>query len=125
VAELKRVLLVDDEEAILFAFRQMLKAASVEIDTASTLDDSKRLLMEKNYHAVIADLRLTGANNIEGFEVVKAARTLRPKAVIIVVTAYGGDETKQRVFDLGADFYLEKPVSPLRIKEILSHSGVY
>jgi DNA-binding response OmpR family regulator len=105
-----RILLVDDEEAILFAFRQVLKGPKIIVDTASTVDDAKRLLDQRAYGGVIADLRLTGANKMDGFEVVSYARLAQPACKIIVATAYGDEKTKAHILGLGADWYFEKPV---------------
>ena len=119
----KRILLVDDEEAILFAFRQILRSPELLVDTAATVEKAKELIASTQYSGVVADLRLSGATNIEGYEVVQFARETQPKCVVIVLTAYGGDDTKKRVSELGADCYLEKPVSPQAVKEILRARG--
>jgi len=42
----------------------------------------------------------------------------------MVVTAYGGDDIKKTIHDLGADYYFEKPVSPQKIKEVLAQHGI-
>jgi CheY-like chemotaxis protein len=42
-----------------------------------------------------------------------------------VITAYGGEKIRKTVFDTGADHYLEKPVSPQRIREVLGTMGIY
>ena len=121
----RRVLLVDDEEAILFAFAQLLKAQDVQIDIASNMQDAITLLEKNDYLAVVADLRLSGSSDLEGYQVVRKARESNPASIIIVVTAYGGEETQQKVMDLGADYYFEKPVSPNAIKELLQSKAVY
>ena len=118
-----RILLVDDEEAILFAFRQILKGPNTSVDTATTVDDAKRLIDKESYAAVVADLRLTGANKMDGYEVVSYAHQAQPACKIVVATAYGGDETKSHVLGLGADWYFEKPVSPRIVKEKLQTLG--
>ncbi|MBD3393266.1 MAG: response regulator [Chitinivibrionales bacterium] len=121
----RRILLVDDEDAILLAFSKVLSGPTVEIDSASTLEDAKRLLGERVYAAVIADLRMSGAAIMDGFVVISEAKKRNPATKIIVITAYGGNHTKDKVFSLGADMYLEKPVSPGNVKEILESMGVY
>jgi DNA-binding response OmpR family regulator len=120
-----RVLIVDDETAILFAFSQYFKSPTIIIETASTLEEAADLLKQHAYGAVIADLRLTGTTNIEGYEVVRQARLLQPSCKIVVVTAYGGDDIKKTVNDLGADLYFEKPVSPQKLKEVLKQYGIF
>jgi DNA-binding response OmpR family regulator len=119
-----RILLVDDEEAILFAFRQVLKGPRTSVDTAPTVEEAKQLLDRQPYGAMIADLRLTGANKMDGLEVVSYARQAQPACKIIVATAYGDEMTKAHVLDIGADWYFEKPVSPRVVKEKLIDLGV-
>jgi DNA-binding response OmpR family regulator len=119
------ILIVDDEPAILFAFSQFLKSPTIVIETASTLEDAVDVLKLRQFDAVVADLRLTGTANIEGYEVVRSVKLFQDACTIIVVTAYGGDGIKNTVFQLGADFYFEKPVSPQKIKDTLKQRGIY
>jgi DNA-binding response OmpR family regulator len=119
-----RILIVDDEPTILFAFSQYLKSPTVIIETASTFEEAVDVLKRQTFGAVIADLRLTGTTNIEGYEVIRQARRLQPSSKIMVVTAYGGDDIKKTIHDLGADYYFEKPVSPQKIKEVLAQHGI-
>jgi DNA-binding response OmpR family regulator len=119
-----RILIVDDEPTILFAFSQYLKSPTVIIETASTFEEAVDMLKRQTFGAVIADLRLTGTTNIEGYEVIRQARRLQPSSKIMVVTAYGGDDIKKTIHDLGADYYFEKPVSPQKIKEVLAQHGI-
>jgi DNA-binding response OmpR family regulator len=121
---MERILLVDDEEAILFAFKKVLSAPSVTVDTAQTLKEALSLIQLKSYSAVIADLRLTGAEAIEGFEVIREAKRMQTDCKVIVVTAYGGNGTQEKVVQLGADCYFEKPVSPQKVKEMLQSKGI-
>ena len=126
MAERKRkILLVEDEDAILFAFKRVLSGPAITVDTAQTLDEAKGQLAQSSYQAVIADLRLSGATVTEGFEVIKETRRTQKDCRIIVVTAYGKSNTRETVFELGADFYLEKPVSPQKVKEVLQSMGVF
>jgi DNA-binding response OmpR family regulator len=120
----KRILLVDDEEAICLAFKKILQTPAVEVDTAPTLEAAKKLLHERIYSSVIADLRLSGAAIHDGFVVISETKKKQPEAKIIIITAYGGNHTKKQVFALGADAYLEKPVSARKVKEMLTSMGV-
>ena len=57
----KRILVVDDEEAMLFGFTRVLQSPALDIDTAQSLDEAKKLIQNKKYHVIIADLRLTNS----------------------------------------------------------------
>jgi DNA-binding response OmpR family regulator len=114
-----RILLVDDEPAIRFAFSQMLNTSELSVDTATDVPEAKHFLAANQYRAVIADLRLTGGATMEGFEVIREAKRVQPECKVIVITAYGGDDIKKAVFELGADSYLEKPVSAKTVSDLL------
>ncbi len=121
VNRMGKILLVEDEDAILFAFKKVLSVPSVSVDTAQSLEEARAYLGQNEYHAVIADLRLSDATTIEGFEVIRETKRLQSHCTIIVLTAYGKNDTREKVFELGANYYLEKPVSPQKIKEMLQN----
>jgi DNA-binding NtrC family response regulator len=121
----RRILLVDDETSILFAFSQYLKAPGVEIDTAETGDQANALIEKNEYCAAVVDLRLTGAIALEGLKVIQALKKRYPRCTVVVVTAYGGVEIRNDVERVGADFYYEKPTSPKVVRDALLQRGVY
>ena len=63
--------------------------------------------------------RLTNSTEMEGLEIIRFTKEKQPECKLIVLTAYGEKDTKEKVHALGADFYFEKPVSPKNIKEII------
>jgi len=117
-------MVVDDEEAILFAFQKILQKSNIEIDTARSLEEVTRLLDKNTYAAVISDLRLTGVDDLDGLLVVRETRKRQPKTRVILITAYGGHEIQDLAHTAGADLYMEKPVSPTGIIETLNSLGI-
>jgi DNA-binding response OmpR family regulator len=122
---IKKILVVDDEDAILFAFSRVLMQPNIEVHTAQTLNEALDLLQKNVYNAVIADLRLSGTTSNDGYTVIQKTAESQKECRIIVMTAYGDEKTKETVFSLGADFYLEKPVSPNKVKELIASMGIY
>lgn len=120
----RRILVVDDEEAIIFAFQRTFTNSGFDVDVAENLPDAKSLIDLHSYQVVIADLRLSDSTQMEGFEVVQYARKNQPKVKIIVITAYGDNQTRDHVFKLGADIYLEKPTTPKKVRKILASIGI-
>ncbi|MFZ2493994.1 MAG: response regulator [Thermoanaerobaculia bacterium] len=112
-----RILLVDDEEAILLSFTRLLSHASFHVDTARRIEDAEALLKENQYAVVITDLRLTGVLGEEGLEILRYAHEKNPGAAVILVTGYGNPEIMNRAFELDAAFYFEKPVEPKQLLE--------
>lgn len=117
----RRVLLVDDESAVLFAYRKYLKRIGCEVDTADSKKVARRLLESIKYEYAILDIRLSDMFGEEGIELMKYARCLQPGIKLIMITAYGSQEVRDKALDNGADAYLEKPVSIHHIQKILEN----
>jgi len=120
-----RILLVDDEESILFAFTRILDNSPVLLDTASNFDDAFFLMSKYTYAAIIADLRLTGTEDYDGLLIIKEAKSLQSNALVILNTAYGENTVKNLTYKLGADYYFEKPLSPSKIISVLKKEHIY
>lgn len=119
----KRVLVVDDEEAILLAFKKLLQKPNLEIDTCDNLEDAKSLIDSHVYDVVIADLRLSGTLGQEGFEIITYLKSKYPQSVAALITAYGSHGIEEKARAIGAEFYFEKPVSINNLQKILGSIG--
>lgn len=113
------VLLVDDEPAILFAYDKILRSIGCEVDTAASKAEAAALLEKNRYDFAILDICLTSSLTEEGIELARHARKLDSGIKLIMITAYGSQETMKRALAAGVDHYLEKPISVLRIREII------
>ncbi|HEX9079711.1 MAG TPA: response regulator [Desulfuromonadaceae bacterium] len=118
--EQRRVLIVDDEAAILFAYRRLIEGGGYVVDACGTLVEAVEHIMSHPYFAVITDLRLTG-NDADGLAVLTYVRTRQPGARVIVVTGYDGEESARAAFALEVSFYFRKPLEPSVILEALRH----
>ncbi|NLE02030.1 MAG: response regulator [Fibrobacter sp.] len=122
---MKRILLADDEESLLLAYKKLLYSPGIQIDTTQTVSEAAGLLKENFYDAIIVDLRLEGSAEMDGIEIICHARALYPEIKIIVLTAYSDTPIKDTVLNAGASYFLEKPTSAFQIKTLLSVMGVY
>ena len=120
----RRLLIVDDETAILLGFKKLIQTAGVEVDTAETLEDALDLLDRLDYQFVITDLKLGGPSGEDGFEVIRAAKRKKKGAVVILITGYGTQEVMERALSIGASSYYEKPVSAVALKDALIKLGM-
>src|SRR5262249_13908910 len=114
------ILIVDDEETILFAMRDYLTASGGEVDYAQDLDEAGALVFAHHYALVIADLWLSGLWGAEGLENVSPRRKRSPGTRVVVLTAYGTQETESEALRRGADAVLRKPKPLNQILQIVS-----
>ena len=101
-----RILAVDDEEVILSSFRKILVYAGYSIDTVERGSEALGLIRQHDYDFIFTDLKMP---EMDGVELTKAARHLRPDIDIIVITGYASIETAVETVKLGAMAYVEKP----------------
>jgi DNA-binding NtrC family response regulator len=114
-----RVLIVDDEPAICFAYRKVLEREQFNFDICETVEAAISLLQRETYFAVISDVRFGGSDNEEGVYLAKVVRREQPESKMILVTGYGSDELKHTAYELGVSHYFEKPVKPSLILTLL------
>src|SRR5262245_219478 len=69
-----RLLIVDDEALITFSMRRYFQAQGFEVDCAAELPDAERLVTDRCYDVVIADLRLSGLGSVEGLDLIDFVR---------------------------------------------------
>ena len=120
----QRILIVDDEKAILLAFKKLLKSPNIMADTAETIDEAENLLKKNIYNVVIVDLRLTGVDGEEGLEIIKYVKEFNPETNVILVTGYGSSAVMEKAQALGVAFYFEKPVSSEILKNALKSLNI-
>jgi len=101
-----RILAVDDEKIILDSLRKMLVLGGYSIDTVESGSEALGLIRKRDYDFVFTDLKMPG---MDGVEVTKAVKHLRPDIDVVVVTGYGTIETAVETVQYGAMDYVEKP----------------
>jgi DNA-binding response OmpR family regulator len=119
-----RLLIVDDEAAILFALGDFLTRKGYEVDRASHREQAGALLAAGAYALVIVDLRLGVHEPRGGLEVLRRLRERQPETPAILLTAYGSAEVEAALAGLGPVRLLWKPQPLARIlqevEELLS-----
>jgi|WetSurMetagenome_2_1015567.scaffolds.fasta_scaffold210659_2 two-component system, NtrC family, response regulator PilR len=121
----KRILLIDDEDVILFGFSKVLKEPGIELDCAQTLEEAKKCISAHNYDGAIIDLRLSNSARLEGLECVRFLRSSQTGCRIIVLTAYGDNDSWEQAEEWGVDLFLEKPIEPEVIRKTLKTFDIY
>jgi DNA-binding response OmpR family regulator len=102
----RRILLVDDEVAVLLTLKAVLEISGFDVDTAASAREGKSKLRTHEYHMVITDMRME--SDAAGAEVIAAARTAPCHPAVALLTAFPlADEDWQ---SMGADKMLVKPM---------------
>ena len=102
----RRILLVDDEVAVLLTLKAVLEISGFDVDTAASGREGKSKLRTREYHMVITDMRME--NDAAGMEVVAAARSASYHPAIAMLTAFPVAEDDWQ--GMGADKMLVKPM---------------
>jgi len=115
----KRILVVDDEEAIRFSLHEGLTHAGYNVRTATSGEECLETLKEWTPHLLLLDLRLTGKN---GFQVLRDVKQLYPSILVIMMTAYGDTKGAVEAIKLGAINFLDKPFDFDNLLKLLDES---
>jgi DNA-binding NtrC family response regulator len=102
----RRILLVDDELAILLTLKAILEMNGFEVETADSADKAIKKLSAAEYNMVITDLRME--KETSGFDVIRFAKKLPYNPATAILTAFPtlGNNWQQE----GANQLLVKPV---------------
>lgn len=108
-----RILLVDDESAILRSFRYCLEDEGYSVATASSAQQAENLLQRQAFDLCFLDLRLGDDN---GLDVLAQMRVQAPWMRVVIVTAHSAVDTAVDAMQAGAADYLVKPCSPDQLR---------
>lgn len=102
---MKRILVIDDEEAVCGFFEKILSEKGYEVISALDARAGLRLVKKLKPDLVIIDMNMPGINGMEGLRLIKETGDIP----VIIVTGYGTMETVREAMRLGAYDYLTKP----------------
>ena len=103
---MSRILIVDDEASICWAFREFLADEGHEVSVAASAEEGLELASGGDLDAVVLDVRLPG---MDGLTALRGFQERIGPAPIIVITAFGNLETVVQAMEGGAFDYLAKP----------------
>ena len=101
-----RILAVDDEPVILDALRKILALDGFSVDTVESGPEALGLVQRNDYDFVFTDLKMPG---MDGIQVVKGVKHLRPDTDVAVITGYATIESAVETMRDGAVDYIQKP----------------
>ena len=103
-----RILVIDDEDVIRSLFKATLEEEGHEVVTANTGAEGIQCVKERDFDLVFLDLRLP---DIEGAEVLREIKNVRPTLLVTIITGYPGSEMMERALREGPLGVMNKPFS--------------
>jgi signal transduction histidine kinase/DNA-binding response OmpR family regulator len=106
----QRVLVVDDEAAILRVIAESLSLRKILADVAKTAEEALDLMSKNDYAVVVTDKNLPG---MDGIALMKEVKTRSPNTEIIIITGYASVDSALDAIGAGAFDYIPKPFPSL------------
>ncbi|MBN1827795.1 MAG: sigma-54-dependent Fis family transcriptional regulator [Deltaproteobacteria bacterium] len=114
-----RVLVIDDDAAILDGCSQALAKAGCRPECADNAETGLAMALTDLYDAVLLDLRMPKVDGLEILHTIKREKKIRAK--VIIITGYGTIALAVTAMKAGADDLLTKPFSPAELRKALKN----
>jgi CheY-like chemotaxis protein len=108
------ILVVDDESDVEMLFRQQfrrdLRSGRFTMEFAQSADSAIQRISDAagaSLILILSDINMPGTS---GLELLPKAKALRPDVPVIMITAYGDDNTRRKALEGGAEALLTKPI---------------
>jgi len=112
---MQTILVVDDDKSIRYSLTRMFEGPYAVL-TAQNGEDALARVRDSSPDLVIMDIKMPGRT---GIEILKEIKSIDPKSLVILMTAYGTTETAIEAMKHGAFDYIIKPFSIPRMKEMV------
>ena len=110
------VLIVDDQESIRLALSRMLSKEGYEVLLADEGEKALVILREKKVNVILSDLKMPKMN---GLQLLKASKLVKPEVEVILITAHGTIEKAVGAMKDGAYYFITKPFKKLIITNMI------
>ena len=112
MAELVKVLLVDDQVRNLEALQAVLHPSGCRLITAQSADEALLALLQHDFAAIVLDIRMPGMDGIELARLIKGRRRTRHVPILFLTAHLMDEDDVIRGYQVGAVDYLTKPLNP-------------
>lgn len=112
-----KIIIVDDEQSMRQLLTRVFAREGHEVRTAENGRDALAMLRTEPADLVISDIKMPDMN---GIELLQAARELLPELAIIMMTAFATIDSAREAFKLGADDFIQKPFDMDELKVIVA-----
>lgn len=108
---MKKVLIVDNSSYMrMFVKKIIEKGGAYTTLEASDKEEAMDIFKSENPSIVILDLNMSEVT-MDGMEVLTDIIKINPEAVVIIISAVGHEEVKDKCIELGAKKYINKPIN--------------
>ncbi|MDQ6963700.1 MAG: response regulator [Mariprofundales bacterium] len=117
----KRILIVDDEQAVCQVLKLGLERMGRGYQVVTTDNGHKALqiIREQSFDLIVTDYKMAG---MDGLALLEAIRRIRPQARVVLMTAYGTSEVEAQARKLQAYRYLAKPLELQDFRQVVSQA---
>ncbi len=111
-----KILITEDDVFSRAVMEQILRSHHYETSSCATGEEAMARLKQELFNILITDLHMPG---IDGFELIRNARTIHPDLRTIMITGFPSDETKSKAKEEGLNGFFSKPVNWDELHELL------
>ena len=101
-----KILVVDDERSIRYSLKRMFEERGFEVLEAKNGKQAIETVQKEQVDLILMDIKMSG---ITGLEALKEIRSINPKLLVIIMSAYGTTQTAIEAMKFGAFDYILKP----------------
>ncbi len=116
VADKVNVLVVDDEPDICNVIRILLERDGYSVTCVHNGEEAVEAIYKNSFDAILTDLKMPG---LDGFAVLKKAKEINPMTPVIILTAYGSQDSAIEATRCGAASYIIKPFLNDELRQIV------
>ncbi|MFF2457180.1 response regulator transcription factor [Peribacillus simplex] len=113
---MKRILLAEDEEVLRMLVVDTLEDEDYEVDEAADGMEAVQLLESNTYDLIILDYMMPGYTGLEIIEKIQSSE-IKNQGKILMLSAKSQQFEQERILEAGADYFMSKPFSPLKLIE--------
>ncbi len=106
ITPIKSILIIDDEKDLCLLLGDVLRFHGYNVKSVHTKKEAMNSLRTQAPDMVFCDLRLSDG---DGMKILSSIRSMSPRTIVSMVTAYGSEEARNEARRLGAHSFIDKP----------------
>jgi DNA-binding response OmpR family regulator len=115
--QIKRVLLVDDDESARAFLRLFFERENLDVSEAADGEMALKAARKECFDLVVTDLQMP---RMGGLEVLRGVKHIRPDTMVLILTGSPSCETMEKAAELGCDGFFTKPVKFADLRRVIS-----